>query len=738
MFLERYGDFELIRLIATGGMAEIYLGQQAGLGGFSRPVVVKRMLPQLAVRQDFVTMFLDEARLAANLNHPNIASVTNLGEVDGSYFIAMELVDGPHLGALFAHSLRLRKPLPLDLCCYIVARAADGLHYAHERNDPATGQPLMLVHRDISPQNILVSREGEVKVTDFGVAKASTHQTKTRTGIIKGKVAYMSPEQCLGEVVDKRTDVFALGIVMYELLTRRRLFRDKSDLLIMQKITGEDVPAPSTVNKDVDAELDAICAKALARTREQRFQSAADLAEALDAWVVGRNVGDSRATLARWFEANASDLAITSGEVTQAHISTASVSRPASRQESTSATPSLASAETAMIRSRPEERLPSRAAVLEPEATEATRRTAAASQPEPTADEPETLLDAAGGARPPTGAPPMGGESVGAQTEQLSLDSLQASLDAASHSPFGDQTSPPTRRLPIAAMAGGGVALALVAFLALRSSDIAPSADGGVVALGVADAGPIPTPVPSVRADLETVTIETVPDGAALFDDKGAFLHNAPYTFEREPGTFRVSAQFADQRIAQDVVLEKGQPAAVRIVAKVPLKVNVEGVRATVKVNGKSKGETPLELPAFLVPGEPVKLQLSALGYEPRDVEVVAQPGVPLEITEALKKKGTDAAPTRPREDPPAFGVVHVRTLGVAITSAKLDGEKLPDLPFRNHKTKAGRRQLVLSNPAEKVSESVAISVPADGEITVIVEFEKKGDRWKAKRPTIR
>src|ERR1041384_7938754 len=145
-------------------MAEIYLAKHDSFGGFTRTVVVKRMLPQLAVRPDFVQMFLDEARLAANLNHPNIVSVFNLGEVPGpanqgkSYFIAMEFVDGPHLGSLFAHSLRMRKPLPIDLCAYVVARAADGLHYAHEQSDPATGADLNLVHRDISPQNILVSR----------------------------------------------------------------------------------------------------------------------------------------------------------------------------------------------------------------------------------------------------------------------------------------------------------------------------------------------------------------------------------------------------------------------------------------------------------------------------------------------------------------------------------------------------------------------------------------------------
>ena len=758
--MERYGDFELIRLIATGGMAEIYLGHQAGMEGFSRPVVVKRMLPQLAVRPDFVTMFLDEARLAANLNHPNIVAVTNLGEVDSSYFIAMELVDGPHLGALFAHSLRLRKPLPLEQCCYIVARAADGLHYAHEQLDPATQKPLGLVHRDISPQNILVSRAGEVKVTDFGVAKASTHQTKTRTGIIKGKVAYMSPEQCLGEVVDCRTDVFALGIVLYELLTRRRLFREKSDLLIMQKITGEDVPPPSTVNKEADAELDAICKKALARKREERYQTAAELAEAIDDWLIGQSIGDPRATLARWFEANAIDLAVSSGEMTQAKIATASMSRPMPTRENTAATPSLNSAETVMTRSRPEERLPSRVAdsaapgTAEPELT---RRTAATNS-EPTSDDPETVVDPGARARALESIEAHKAATSGAGTDAITGDGLgddedegpstaMLPLSALHESTAFNQKAAGPSRLPLAA----GIGLAVLAAGALvfalsRDQGPPPDAladalamtDGGAASAGaVADAG-VQAPVPSARPDAETVTIETVPEGAPLFDDKNTFLHNAPYTFERAPGTFKVSAQFADQRITQEVVLEKGAPVVVRMVAKVALRVTVPNVRATVRVDGKNKGETPLELPAFVEPGQPMKIQLVANGFETREFEVTARPGVAVELNEALRKRAASSTPAASPVEAPSFGRLHVRALGVAITAGRLDGEKLPELPFRDHKTRAGRRILTLLNPVEKVNESFPVTVPADGEVLVIVEFEKKGERWKARKPTIK
>lgn len=339
---EKLGDYELIQHIATGGMAEIFLARLSSLGGFSRTLVVKRMLPQLAAREEFVKMFLDEARLAAQLHHPNIAQVLNLGKSDGHYFMAMELVDGPHLGALFARSLRKRKPLPLPLCAYICARAADGLHFAHELCDPHSGHNLHIVHRDISPQNILVSRYGDVKVTDFGVAKADSQSTMTRTGVIKGKVSYMSPEQCLGEKVDRRTDVFALGIVLYEMLTRRRLYREKSDLLVMQKITEYDVPPASEENPRVEPELDAICAKALAKDRDERFSSTLELSAALEQWLAGQQELESRAKLGHWIDAHAPDLSFElDTQLSTPGLATAQID--SGDTENTVATPALGS-----------------------------------------------------------------------------------------------------------------------------------------------------------------------------------------------------------------------------------------------------------------------------------------------------------------------------------------------------------------------------------------------------------
>jgi len=247
-----------------------------------------------------VKMFLDEARLLSRLQHPNIVQVFDLGEADGTYFIAMEYVEGPHLGRLARHVLREGTGLPLLLSAFIVNRAADGLHHAHEAVDVETGRPLSLVHRDISPHNILISRHGDVKVADFGVAKAEGQASETKSGVVKGKIAYMSPEQVYGEPLDRRSDVFALGIVLFELVTSRRLFKHKSELVAMQRITNEDAPSATLFNADVDAELARIVARALKRDREERYPSMEALRRDLDAWITARAKGHLKSELAEF------------------------------------------------------------------------------------------------------------------------------------------------------------------------------------------------------------------------------------------------------------------------------------------------------------------------------------------------------------------------------------------------------------------------------------------------------
>src|SRR5690606_14435031 len=210
---QKLGKYTLLRKIAQGGMAEIFLATQHGAGGFQKQLVIKRILPHLADDKKFVEMFLDEARIAAQFNDPNIVQIYDLGEADGQYFIAMEYIDGHDLSQIIERAMEFGKRVPGPIAAKIIRDGLNGLHYAHTFRDPQTGEALKLVHRDISPQNLLVNNRGVVKLVDFGVAKAKPSSSKTQTGAVKGKFSYMAPEQIAGETLDARCDIFAIGIV---------------------------------------------------------------------------------------------------------------------------------------------------------------------------------------------------------------------------------------------------------------------------------------------------------------------------------------------------------------------------------------------------------------------------------------------------------------------------------------------------------------------------------------------
>src|SRR2546425_494357 len=276
------GKYKLLRLIASGGMAEVYLARQAGAAGFEKLVCLKRILPHLARDRQFVEMFLNEARLAARLDHPNIVSIYDLGEANGNYFIAMEFIDGPSLRAVAKRARERGERLPIAEVVKIVSMAAAGLHHAHELADDG-GKPLGLVHRDISPDNILVHRNGAAKVVDFGIAKAADSGGMTRTGTLKGKVAYMPPEQLRGDPLDRRVDVFALGVVLYELLAGQRPWSGDSEVSLIGKIMTEDPPPLATLRPDAPAGLTAVIDRALAKDRDARYASCHDLQADLEA-----------------------------------------------------------------------------------------------------------------------------------------------------------------------------------------------------------------------------------------------------------------------------------------------------------------------------------------------------------------------------------------------------------------------------------------------------------------------
>jgi eukaryotic-like serine/threonine-protein kinase len=275
-----FGKYYLLDRVNTGGMAEVYRAKAFGVEGFERIVAVKRILPTIAANTDFIKMFIDEAKLAVQLNHANIAQIFDLGKVDGSYFIALEYVHGRDLRAVFDLQKEKGEQLPIELCCYVMMKICEGLDYAHRKRD-ANGRALELVHRDVSPQNMLISFDGDVKLIDFGIAKAANNSSNTRTGVLKGKFGYLSPEQVRGQPIDQRSDIFGIGIVLYELLTGERLFVGDSDLSTIEKVRNVEVAPPRQLNPDISEQLERTVLKALARNKDERFQTALELHDAL-------------------------------------------------------------------------------------------------------------------------------------------------------------------------------------------------------------------------------------------------------------------------------------------------------------------------------------------------------------------------------------------------------------------------------------------------------------------------
>ena len=293
------GRYQVLKHLATGGMAEVLVARSRGIEGFERHVVVKRILGENAKNEHFVKMFIDEARLAAAIHHHNVVQVHDIGTERGEYFFTMEYVHGEDLRNILFHAASSGTRVPLEHVVTIIASAAAGLHHAHEMR-AADRTPLGIVHRDVSPANILVGYDGGVKVADFGIAKAAMRTHETRSGVLKGKVAYMSPEQCLGETMDRRSDIFGLGIVLYELTTVRRLFKGTNDFITMSMISGATIPLPSTKWPEIPPMLETIIMKALARAPADRYQTANEMRAALEQFAKQANLTASTSALGEW------------------------------------------------------------------------------------------------------------------------------------------------------------------------------------------------------------------------------------------------------------------------------------------------------------------------------------------------------------------------------------------------------------------------------------------------------
>ena len=285
---QRVDRYELVGELASGGMATVFLARLSGVGGFQRFVAMKRLHPHLANEKEFVEMFLDEARIAARIHHPNVVPILEVGASPVGYYLVMEYIEGDTLARLLARAAQRGKRIPIPIALRIAVDTLSGLHAAHELRDD-TGDPVNLVHRDVSPQNVLVGVDGIARITDFGVARAASRLTATRVGQLKGKIAYMAPEQAAGEeTLDRRADVFAAGIVIWEELAAKRLFKAENEAATLSRVMTEPVPPLSVIVPGLSLQLSNVVMRALERDPNKRFATCAQFGDALEAAAVGK------------------------------------------------------------------------------------------------------------------------------------------------------------------------------------------------------------------------------------------------------------------------------------------------------------------------------------------------------------------------------------------------------------------------------------------------------------------
>jgi serine/threonine protein kinase len=468
----RLGKYEILKRLATGGMAEIFLARVSGLPGFQKMVVIKRILPQLATKSDFIEMFLDEARIAATLQHPNVVQMYDVGVVDGNYFIAMEYLHGEDVRSIMKTLFKREEKLPLEHALNIMIGVCSGLHYAHEKVG-FDGKPLNIIHRDVTPQNIIVTYEGGVKLLDFGIAKASNRFGETRFGTLKGKVPYMSPEQCRGEQLDRRSDIFSLGIMLYELTLGKRLYQGASDFEILKQIVEGRITPPHELDPAYNAALEKIVMKALEKDRSQRFQTARELQAELETLVRESRLYVSPIALQQFLE-HVFGLKIEAWREAQARGQSLGDHLQEVRPEDGEET----------------------GAALDPAQAEAEKRAA---------EERAALrraIDQSAGA-----------DGVVVADQSGSLPRLNDSGSSPSIQPY--DASPRRSKLPIALVATGVIAFAGVAIFKMTSKPKAIAPTPVAVAPQPIPAPPPPTP----KTPIAIAKVKTVPTGAILYLD---------------------------------------------------------------------------------------------------------------------------------------------------------------------------------------------------------------------------
>ncbi len=294
-----FGKYMLLERISVGGMAEVFKAKYSGVEGFQKILAIKRILPSLTDDAEFIRMFIDEAKIAGQLNHANICQIYELGKINQHHFIAMEYIWGKDLLQISNRYKKMRQTMPFSQACYILGKACEALDYAHKKKD-AHGRPMSIIHRDVTPQNILISYEGEVKLIDFGIAKARDRSAKTKAGVLKGKFGYMSPEQVRGLPLDQRSDIFSMGILLFETTTGQRLFDGETDFVVLEKVRNGEVPRPSSVNPQIPRKLESILMRALQQDPDDRYQTAGELHQALQSFMMTQRPVYSAKLMSQW------------------------------------------------------------------------------------------------------------------------------------------------------------------------------------------------------------------------------------------------------------------------------------------------------------------------------------------------------------------------------------------------------------------------------------------------------
>ncbi|MGE3459969.1 MAG: protein kinase [Kofleriaceae bacterium] len=296
-----FGKYLLLDRISVGGMAEVFKAKSYGVEGFEKIIAIKRILPTMGEDRDFIKMFIDEAKIAGQLAHANICQIFELGRIDGSHFIAMEYIWGKDLLQIQNRLRKTKQMMPVPMACFALAKVLEGLDYAHRKRDPL-GRPLEIVHRDCSPQNVLVSYEGEVKIIDFGIAKATSRNSRTMAGVLKGKFGYMSPEQVRGLPLDRRSDVFALGTMLYECLTGERLFHGETDFSTLEKVRNVDIRRPRELNPNIPDAVERIILRALAKDVDERYQWCSEMLADVQQYLMSQDVVFTAKSLSTWLK----------------------------------------------------------------------------------------------------------------------------------------------------------------------------------------------------------------------------------------------------------------------------------------------------------------------------------------------------------------------------------------------------------------------------------------------------